>query len=211
MGAGRNMSDEVEIEDDKKPKAKSSKAFDLTKSILTVVLASIAAAWISHHYKVQEENAAVYTESRKAATNTYYDIIDTIGKRHYYALRAAIAFQYHDDEMVHWQQYQNMLAYWNEHRYSILALTKRYFGERTEQQLNDFRPKFDYADDKLRAAKNAFRDKKPMGEDFEKPDGLLPYLYNLDNEIRNFSESLQEQLKRGQVDIYSPQPPLNKP
>jgi hypothetical protein len=143
------MSDEVEIEDDQKPKAKSSKAFDLTKSILTVVLASIAAAWISHHYKVQEENAAVYTESRKAATNTYYDIIDTIGKRHYYALRAAIAFQYHDDEMVHWQQYQNMLAYWNEHRYSILALTKRYFGERTEQQLNDFRPKFDYADDNL--------------------------------------------------------------
>jgi hypothetical protein len=63
----------------------------------------------------------------------------------------------------------------------------------------------------LRAAKNAFRDKKPMPEDFEKPDGLLPYLYNLDNEIRNFSESLQEQLKRGQVDIYSPQPPLNKP
>ena len=128
------MSDEVEIEDDKKPRAKSSKAFDLTKSILTVVLASIAAAWISHHYKVQEENAAVYTESRKAATNTYYDIIDTMGKRHYYALRSAIGFQYHDDEMVHWQQYENMQMYWNEHRYSILALTKRYFGAATEER-----------------------------------------------------------------------------
>jgi hypothetical protein len=38
--------------------------------------------------------------------------------------------------------------------------------------------------------------------------GVGEYLYNLDNEIRNFSESLQEQLKRGQVDIYSPQPPV---
>ena len=61
------------------------------------------------------------------------------------------------------------------------------------------------------AAKNAFRDKKLMPEDFSKTDGLLDYLYNLDTEIRNFSESLQEQLKLGQVDIYSPQPPLKKP
>jgi hypothetical protein len=113
--------------------------------------------------------------------------------------------------MVHWQQYQNMLAYWNERRYSILALTKRYFGAGAEQELKNFRPKFDYVDDKLRAAKNAFRDKKPLPEDFEKPDGLLPYLYNLDNEIRNFSDSLQAQLKQGKVDIYSPQPPLKKP
>ena len=120
------MSDKVQRRDDEQPKAKSGKVFDLTKSILTVILASVAAAWISHHYKVQEEAATVYSESRKAATNTYYDVIDTIGKRHYYALRAALGFQYHDDEMVHWQQYQNMLAYWNEHRYSVLA-TKRYF------------------------------------------------------------------------------------
>ena len=105
------MSDEVETEGHKETKARSSKAFDLTKSIVTVVLASVAAAWISHHYKVEEENAAVYAESRKAATNTYYDIIDTIGKRHYYALRAAVGFQWHDDEMVHWQQYENMRAY----------------------------------------------------------------------------------------------------
>src|SRR5205823_10003949 len=97
MEAGRNMSDEVEIEDDKKPRAKSSKAFDLTKSILTVVLASIAAAWISHHYKVQEENAAVYTESRKSATNTYYDKIDNMGKQIYFALLYALGFHYHDD------------------------------------------------------------------------------------------------------------------
>ena len=48
-------------------------------------------------------------------------------------------------------------------------------------------------------------------QEFDKADGLLPYLFNLDNDIRNFSESLQEQLKRGQVDIYSPQPPLKKP
>lgn len=126
------MPDKVQRKDDEQAKAKSGKVFDLTKSLVTVILASVAAAWISHHYKVEENAAAVYAESRKAATNTYYDIIDTIGKRHYYALRAAIAFQYHDDEMVHWQQYQNMLAYWNERRYSILALTKRHFGERTE-------------------------------------------------------------------------------
>ncbi len=205
------MSDDVEKKDNEAPKAKHIKAFDLLKSILTVILASIAAAWISHHYKVQEEAAAVYAESRKAATNTYYDIIDTIGKRHYYALRAAVGFQWHDDEMVHWQQYENMRSYWNEHRYSTLALTKRYFGAATEQQLKGFLPRFEYVDEKLVAAKNAFRDKKPMPEDFSKKDGLLDYLYNLDNEIRNFSESLQEQLKHGQVDIYSPQPPLKKP
>ena len=60
------MSDEVDI-GHKEPKAKSGKAFELTKSIVTVILASIAAAWISHHYKVEEENAALYAESRKAA------------------------------------------------------------------------------------------------------------------------------------------------
>ncbi len=205
------MSDRAETKDSEASKAKHTRAFDLIKSILTVILASIAAAWISHHYKVQEEAAAVYAESRKAATNTYYDIIDTIGKRHYYALRAAVGFQWHDDEMLHWQQYENMRSYWNEHRYSTLALTKRYFGAATEQQLKHFLPQFDYVDEKLIAAKNAFRDKKPLPEDFGKPGGLLDYLYNLDNEIRNFSEFLQEQLKRGQVDIYSPQPPLKKP
>jgi hypothetical protein len=68
------------------PKARSSKAFDLSKSILTVVLASVAAAWISHHYKVEEENAAVYAESRKAATNTYYDIPSVSGIITRYAL-----------------------------------------------------------------------------------------------------------------------------
>ena len=205
------MSDEVKIDNKKVPRASSGRAFDLIKSILTVILASIAAAWISHHFKVQEETAAVYAESSKAATNTYYDTIDTLGKRHYYALQAVYGFDSHENEMDHWQQYDNMRSYWNEHRYSIFALTKRYFGATAEQQLKDLLQKFNYVDDKLIAARNAFRDKKPLPENFFKQDGLKDYLLNLDNEIRSFSESLQEQLKHGQVDIYSPQPPLKKP
>ena len=206
------MSEEAKIDDKRILRASSGKAFDLTKSILTVVLASVAAAWISHHYKVQEEKAAIYSESRKAATTTYYETIDTLGKRHYYALQAVYGFYWRQDEMGHWQQYDNMRSYWNERRYSTLALIKRYFGAAAEQQLQLLMPKFDHVDAKLIAAKNAFRDGNPMPkEEFDRADGLLPYLFNLDNDIRSFSESLQEQLKHGEVDIYSPQPPLKKP
>ena len=187
------------------------KLFGIFKSIGVVVITGAVAAWITHHYHMQEENATINAEARKTATNTYYDIIDTIGKRHYYALRATIGFQWHDDEMGRWQQYDNMVMYWNEHRYSMLALTKRYFGEATEKQLLGFIPEFNEIHRKLLAAKNAYRDKKPMPEDFSQKGGLLDYLYNLDDEISQFSESLQAQLKNGQVDIYSPQPPLRKP
>ena len=189
----------------------SGKLSGIFKSIGVVVISGAVAAWITHHYHMQEENATINAEARKTATNTYYDIIDTIGKRHYYALRATIGFQWHDDEMGRWQQYDNMVVYWNEHRYSMLALTKRYFGEGTEKQLLGFIPEFNEIHKKLLAAKNAYRDKKPMPEDFSQKGGLLDYLYNLDDEISQFSESLQAQLKNGQVDIYSPQPPLRKP
>jgi hypothetical protein len=50
-----------------------------------------------------------------------------------------------------------------------------------------------------------------MPEDFSQKGGLLDHLYNLDDEISQFSDSLQEQLKKGQVDIYLPRPPLKKP
>ena len=111
---------------------KDGKLFGIIKSIFVVVISGAVAAWITHHYHMQEQNAAIYAEARKAATDTYYDIIDTVGKRHYYALRAAVGFQWYEDEMSRWQQYDNMVVYWNEHRYSMLALTKRYFGEATD-------------------------------------------------------------------------------
>ena len=50
-----------------------------------------------------------------------------------------------------------------------------------------------------------------MPEDFSQKDGLLDHIYKLDGEISEFSDSLQAQLKSGRVDVYSPQPPLNKP
>ena len=205
------MSEKVKINDKKVPSASPGKAFDLIKSILTVILASIAAAWISHHYKVQEEAAADYAESKKAATTTYYETIDTLGKRNYYALQAFYGFYWSQDEMAHWQQYDNMRSYWNERQYSTLALIRRYFGAAAEQQLQDLVSKFEPVDEKLIAARNAFRDGNPTPkEEFDKA-GLEPYLLKLANDIKNFSKSLQGQLKEGQVDIYSPQPPLKKP
>jgi len=50
-----------------------------------------------------------------------------------------------------------------------------------------------------------------MPEDFNQKGGLFDQLYKLDDEINRFSDTLQAQLKSGQVDIYSPQPPLTKP
>lgn len=202
--------------------SKGSELLGIVKTIVVVVITGAVAAWITHYYKMQEQSAAVSAEGRKTAanisaearttaTNTYYDIIETIGKRHYYALRAAIGFQWHDDEMGRWQQYDNMVTYWNEHRYRMLALTGRYFGKSTEDQLRRLTPEFDAINNKLLAAKNAFREKKPMPEDFNQKGGLFDQLYELDNEINRFSDSLQAQLKNGQVDIYSPQPPLEKP
>src|SRR5215510_6961094 len=163
------MSDEVKIDDKKVPRASSGKGFDLIKSILTVILASIAAAWISHHYKVQEEAAADYAESKKAATTTYYETIDTLGKRNYYALQAFYGFYWSQDEMAHWQQYDNMRSYWNERQYSTLALIRRYFGAAAEQQLQDLVSKFEPVDEKLIAARNACRGGNPTPkEEFDK-------------------------------------------
>jgi hypothetical protein len=191
--------------------SKASELWGILKSIIVVAITGAVAAWITHYYRMQEQSAAVSAEARKAATNTYYDIIETIGKRHYYALRAAVGFQFHEDEMGRWQQYDNMVMYWDEHRYRMLALTGRYFGKSTEDQLRRLTPEFDAINDKLLMAKNAFREKKPMPEDFNQKGGLFDQLYKLDNEINRFSDSLQAQLKNGQVDIYSPQPPLEKP
>lgn len=191
--------------------SRSSELFGILKSIIVVVITGAVAAWITHYYRMQEESASVSAEARNTATNTYYDIIETIGKRHFYALRAAIGFQWHEDEMARWQQYDNMVMYWNEHRYKMLALTGRYFGKSTEDQLRRLTPAFDAINEKLLAAKNAYREKKPMPEDFNQKGGLFDQLYKLDDEINRFSDSLQAQLKNGQVDIYSPQPPLKKP
>lgn len=191
--------------------SKGSELWGIFKSIIVVAITGAVAAWITHYYRMQEQSAAVSAEARKAATNTYYDIIETIGKRHYYALRAAVGFQFHEDEMGRWQQYENMVMYWDEHRYRMLALTGRYFGKSTEDQLRRLTPEFDAINDKLLAAKNAFREKKPMPEDFNQKGGLFDQIYKLDNEINRFSDTLQSQLKNGQVDIYSPQPPLEKP
>ena len=89
-------------------RSKGSELWGIFKSIIVVAITGAVAAWITHYYRMQEQSAAVSAEARKAATNTYYDIIETIGKRHYYALRAAIGFQFHEDEMGRWQQYDNM-------------------------------------------------------------------------------------------------------
>ena len=148
---------------------------------------------------------------KKPLTTTYYETIDTLGKRNYYALQAFYGFYWSQDEMAHWQQYDNMRSYWNERQYSTLALIRRYFGAAAEQQLQDLVSKFEPVDEKLIAARNAFRDGNPTPkEEFDKA-GLEPYLLKLANDIKNFSKSLQGQLKEGQVDIYSPQPPLKKP
>jgi len=115
--------------------SRGSELLGILKSIIVVVITGAVAAWITHYYRMQEESASVSTEARNTATNTYYDIIETIGKRHYYALRAAIGFQWHEDEMARWRQSDNMVMYWNEHRYRMLALTGRYLGN---QQKTDF-------------------------------------------------------------------------
>lgn len=190
--------------------SKGSELLGIFKSIVVVVVTGAIAAWMTHYYKMQEEKFAVNADARKTATESYYDIIETIGKRHYYALRATIGFQWHDDEMVRWQQYDNMVMYWNEHRYRILALTGRYFGESTEDRLRRLTSEFDAINNKLLVAKNASREKQPM-PDFTQKGGLFDQLYKLDNEINRFSDSLQAQLKNGEVKIYSPQPPLEKP
>ncbi|HEX9273172.1 MAG TPA: hypothetical protein VGA01_13270 [Candidatus Binatia bacterium] len=48
------------------------------------MLASIAAGAITHHYKMLEQENALFAEAPKAATETSYDIIHTIGKRYFY-------------------------------------------------------------------------------------------------------------------------------
>ena len=193
------------MSDDKKvPSASSGKGFDLIKSILTVILASIAAAWISHHYKVQEQNAADRAENKKAATTAYYETIDTLGKRNYCALQAFYGFFWSQDEMDHWQQYDNMRSYWNEHQYSTPALIGRYFGPAAEKQLQVLVSKFTPVDEKLIAARNACRGGKPMTQEELHKTGLEDNLINMLFEIGNFSNSLQGQLKDVQADSQPP-------
>jgi hypothetical protein len=209
--AQKLASEQKKRADDQAKATARQRKLTIAVGIVSVVAAVTGVISWTASRKANINERKAFAATSKGATNTYNEIIDAISKRHYYALRAAIGFQWHDDETGHWQEYENMRRYWNEHRHSIYALTERYFGGTTQQRLKAFLPKFDYVDDKLVAAQIAFRDKKPMPEDFSKKDGLLDYLYNMDYEIRKFSESLQEQIKRGQIDIYASQPPLKKP
>lgn len=186
---------------------RGSRFFDLAKTAFGILLASIAAAAISHHYKTLETNNALLSEARNSATQTYYDLIDTIGKRHFYAMRAAIGFQYQIEQADRWSQYDKMVINWNERRYSMFALTNRYFGQNAEQEMYVFVKKFGDIHDQLTKAKNLYAAGKPV------PDlnSLLDEIYKFDDDISGFSAQLQQQLKTGQVDIYSPQPPLKKP
>jgi len=183
------------------------KLFDISKTIFCIALAGILGAAISHHYKVLEEKNQIYTESRKAATKTYYEIIDLIGERHYFALRAAIGYQYKVDPHERWELYDATVANWNKRRYSTLALINRYFGERAEQQVYTLIKSFSSIHQQLIKVKNLCNENKPI------PDltSLLNEIYKLDDDISIFSKHLQIQLKEGRVDIYIPSPPLEKP
>lgn len=183
------------------------KCFDITKTILSIVLAAAFGAAISHRYKVLEDESQIYTESRKAATSTYYEIIDLIGKRHYYALRAAIGFQFNCEQTDRWTDYDKALKNWNERRYSTLALINRYFGADTENKVYVLIRKFGHIHQKLLETKNLYFANKPI------PDlnPLLDEIYKLDDDISDFSNDLQIQLRDGKVDVYSPKPPLKKP
>lgn len=192
-----------------KPWYKTDKFFDVARATSLVLLTAICGATISHCYQIKDEEKKVFANAREGATETCYRIINLMGKRHYGGLRAAIGFRWGVDQEKRWAKYDETVEEWNQKRYETLALANRYFGQETEQKIYDIIKSFNMIHRQLITAKNTFHANQP--QDNLNLEKLLDDIYSLDDDISSFSKDLQQRLKEGKVDIYSPKPPITKP
>jgi len=189
-------------------KISHGKWFDFSKAVAPVLIAGIFGTCIAHHYKAQDENQAINIKAREEATQLSLNIIDLMTQRRFYAIRAAIAFQYKIDEGAAYMEYDKKVKEWNDHLSSNLILIRRYFGEDRIKDLAAIIKKMNDIHQELLHAKNLFLVKQPV-PDFSGKDGVLSRLYALDDDMSDFGDKLQLQLQRGDVDV-SARPPLNK-
>lgn len=186
---------------------KSPKCFDLAKIVVPVIVAGLFTTVLTRCYQAKDEERQTFAKARDSATQTCYTLIDAMGDRHFYAYRAAVGIQWKIEAAQRWTEYEDAVKRWNKNRYSMLALANRYFGEETEEKIYILIKEFGKIHDELTDAKNLFAAGKPVPD----LDKTLHEIYQLDDDISNFSKDLQQRLKEGKVDIYSPKPPITKP
>jgi|GEM_PF-5272248 len=126
------------------PKPHDNKWFDLIKLVIGFVLTGVIGAWLSQTYKEREIRADVQRKQLEAATSVFYEVIDGLSKRHYFALRANAAVeQWAKDEDPGWRQgagrkvmddaykiYDDNVIEWNAHRFRTKVILDTYFGDR---------------------------------------------------------------------------------
>jgi hypothetical protein len=135
--AGRETEDRP-IEDSAKH---DNKWFDLTKLIIGFLLTGVIGSCVSQMYKEREIRADVQRKELEAATNVFYEVVDALSKRHYYALRANAAVEQwaNQDEAAlkagegrrlldtAYKLYDDSVIEWNSHRFRTRIILNTYF------------------------------------------------------------------------------------
>jgi poly-gamma-glutamate capsule biosynthesis protein CapA/YwtB (metallophosphatase superfamily) len=188
------------------------KWFDLLKACAPVLIASIFGTYIAHHLKVLDETQAIYKESRDAANQLALNVTDSLSQRRFYAVRAAIAFQFHKNELSTYDEYDRHVKDWNDKLSSNLILIRRYFGEEKVKDLAVVIKKMNNEHQELLQARNACIDGATM-PDLSEKTGVLHRLYDLDQDVSDYGDGLQAQLESGHVGVYKDRavPPLKQP
>src|ERR1700724_1707939 len=120
-----------------------SKLYDLTKLIIGFVLTGVIGAWVSQAYKEREIRADVQRKELQDATNVFYEVIDGLSKRHYYALRANASVEsWNNQSDPQWRNvdgrklindafklYDDSVIEWNAHRFRTRVILDTYFGK----------------------------------------------------------------------------------
>lgn len=192
-------------------KASGNSKHPLLQIVVATLLTTVAGVVLTHYYQEREERGRLLQEARNNAIAVYYDMIDTCGKRHYYAFRAAKAFEVPamDDAEVkkRWAAYDQMVLYWNDNRFRNVAMLKRYFGaEAANKNFMEVLRALGQIHGQLLDIKYKYEHKQPYS-----CTKLLTQIEETDGMISDFADFLEGKLQAGTVDIYEPSPPTKKP
>jgi hypothetical protein len=117
--------------------------FDLMKLVIGFMLTGVIGAWLSQMYKEREIRADAQRKQLEGATAVFYEVIDGLSKRHYFALRANAAVeQWSKEDDAQWRNtigrkfiddafkvYDDNVIEWNAHRFRTKVILDTYFGD----------------------------------------------------------------------------------
>lgn len=185
--------------------------YDGIRAILVASLITISGTTITavnnYYTNSYAQKRQAFSDSKAEALKIQKKMTNKMNDRYVYALRVTAAYNWRLEQDKRYSEYDEAVKRWNDELIINLSDIKRYFGKEVQTNVYTIIKKFNNIHRQITKAHNLYVTQKCD------PDVsfLLQEVYDMDDIISNFSDSLQEQLQEGKVDIYTPQPPINKP